>query len=136
MWFKNLVVFRLATPWSITPAALEEALARKPLVPCMGQTAMSRGWVAPKEDNGALVEALLPHFLIAHGTEEKILPASVINDEAKEKAQEFEAQRGYKPGRKQMRDIKDEITHSLMPRAFSRRKRVRACSSSSCRACT
>ncbi|MGJ8668443.1 MAG: recombination-associated protein RdgC [Oceanococcus sp.] len=126
MWFKNLCLFRLTQPWSITPAALEEQLARKPLLPCSGQTAQSRGWVAPKNDEGALVEALVPHLLIAYGTEEKLLPASVINEEAKEKARDFEAQRGYKPGRKQMRDIKDELTMSLLPRAFSRRKQVRA----------
>ncbi|ORE89097.1 exonuclease RdgC [Oceanococcus atlanticus] len=126
MWFKNLCLFRLEKPWSITPAALEEQLARKPLLPCTGQAALSRGWVAPKDDDGALVEALLPHLMIAHGSEEKLLPASVINEEAKDKAREFEAQRGYKPGRKQMRDIKDEITMTLLPRAFVRRKRVRA----------
>lgn len=126
MWFKNLCLFRLTQPWSITPAALEEQLVRKPLLPCSGQTALSRGWVPPKDEDGSLVEALLPHLMIALGTEEKLLPATVVNQEAKEKAREFEAQRGYKPGRKQMRDIKDELTMSLLPRAFARRKQVRA----------
>lgn len=126
MWFKNLCLFRLSSAWNITPAALEEQLGKKPLVPCTGAAASSRGWVPPKDDDGALVEALLPHVLIAQGNEEKLLPASVINDEAKEKARDFEAQRGYKPGRKQMRDIKDELTISLLPRAFVRRKKIRA----------
>ncbi len=126
MWFKNLCVFRLATPWSIAPGALDEILQRKPLLPCSGQTALSRGWVPPRAEDGNLVEALVPHLLIAQGTEEKILPASVVNQEAKERALRFEEQRGYKPGRKQMSDIKDEVTLDLMPRAFVRRKQVRA----------
>ncbi len=126
MWFKNLCLFRLASPWPITPGKLEEILKVKPLMPCSGQTALSRGWVGPRDEDGALVEALLPHLLIAQGIEEKLLPAAVINQVAKDKARSFEAQRGYKPGRKQMRDIKDEVTLDLMPRAFARRKQVRA----------
>lgn len=126
MWFKNLCVFRLSAPWTLAPGALEEALSHKPLLPCSGQTALSRGWVPPRESGGNCVEALPPHLLIAQGTEEKLLPAAVINQEAKERAISFEQQRGYKPGRKQMRDIKDEVTLDLMPRAFARRKMVRA----------
>lgn len=126
MWFKNLCVFRLSSAWPIAPGTLEEALRLKPLQPCSGQTALSRGWVAPREDGGNLVEALPPHLMIAQGIEEKLLPASVINEEAKERAKSFEAQRGYKPGRKQLRDIKDEVALDLLPRAFVRRKQLRA----------
>ena len=126
MWFKNLCLFQLSEPLKLTPAELEEALRRKPLTPCSGQTASSRGWVPPRDEDGNGVEALLPHLMIALGTEQKLLPASVINEEAKERARDFEAQRGYKPGRKQMRDIKDELTATLLPRAFSKRRLTRA----------
>src|SRR5690606_11468422 len=41
------------------------------------------------------------------------------NQVAKAKAQEIEEQQGYKPGRKQMREIKEAVTDELLPRAFS-----------------
>ncbi|MDF3941338.1 recombination-associated protein RdgC, partial [Achromobacter denitrificans] len=49
----------------------------------------------------------------------KLLPATVINQVAKARAQEIEEQQGYKPGRKQMKEIKERVTDELLPRAFS-----------------
>ncbi len=49
----------------------------------------------------------------------KLLPASVVNQVAKSRAQEAEERQGYKPGRKQMKDIKEAVTDELIPKAFS-----------------
>ena len=119
MWFKNLQLYRLPVPWGIELAKLEEQLARGPFQRCPSHEAMSRGWVAPRGD-GALVHALNRQWLIALRVEQRLLPSSVINDEVKERAEAFEAQQGYKPGRKQLRELKDRVTEELMPRAWAR----------------
>jgi recombination associated protein RdgC len=122
MWFKNLVLYRLAN-WSHDAAALERALSRLAFRNCSAMEMETRGWVSPRgEAEGALVHPLGPHLLIALGSEQKLLPASVINQYAQDRVQEVEAQQGFKPGRKQLRDIKLSITDELMPRAFSRRR--------------
>jgi recombination associated protein RdgC len=51
--------------------------------------------------------------------EKKLLPSTVINQVAKARAQEAEEQQGYKPGRKQMKEIKERVTDELLPKAFS-----------------
>lgn len=125
MWFKNLCLFDLEDEWTLPPAQLEERLAKHPLQPCAAMALESLGWISPR-DNGALVESLERHYLITLGHEQKLLPGSVITDAAKEKAVEFEKQRGFKPGRKQMRDFKERATVELLPRAFARRRSTHA----------
>jgi recombination associated protein RdgC len=125
MWFRNLHVFHLEQDWTLAPGALEEALARHPLTPCPAMSMQSNGWVAPTEEP-ALVQSLERQMLIALGTEQKLLPSAVINDAAKAKAIEWEKQRGFKPGRKLIREFKDRAAAELLPRAFVRRRSTRA----------
>lgn len=125
MWFKNLVVFRIDAPWTLTATQLEERLARRPLLPCSGLSLQSSGWLPPLED-GVLVQSLEKHLLIALGTEQKLLPASVVNEEVKARAAALEQQKGHKPGRKVLRDLKDQVTAELLPRAFARRSTLLA----------
>jgi recombination associated protein RdgC len=121
MWFKNLQIYRLPMPWNIDHAKLEEQLARGPFVKCPSHQPMSRGWVAPRKDGG-LVYSLAGQWLIALTVEQRLLPTSVVNDEAAERAEALEAEQGYAPGRKQMKELKERIVEELMPRAFTRRR--------------
>lgn len=123
MWFKNLLVYRL-NAWSATPDILEEKLSQLILQSCSGLEMQSRGWVSPKADGEPLVHTLGSQMLIALGMEKKLLPASVINQFAKSRAVEVEEQQGYKPGRKQMKEIKESVTDELLPRAFAVRSKT------------
>ncbi len=125
MWFKNLQIYRMKG-WNITTEALNEQLSIHPLQPCLSMAMQSIGWVSPKEENESFVAALGQHSLIALGTEKKLLPASVINQLAKERALEIEQQQGYKPGRKQLKEIKEDVTVELLPRAFTVRHKTYA----------
>jgi recombination associated protein RdgC len=83
------------------------------------------GWIAPLENDGRLVYSVGKQILCAHRAEKKLLPASVINQFVKVRAQALEDQQGFKPGRKQMKDLKLEVTESLIPRAFSLQRDTR-----------
>lgn len=121
MWFKNLQIYRLPTPWNIELAKFEELLGRGPFVKCPSNQPMSHGWVAPRKD-GALVYSLGGQWLIALAVEQRLLPSSVVNDEVKDRAELMEAEQGYAPGRKQLKELRERITDELMPRAFTRRR--------------
>jgi recombination associated protein RdgC len=121
MWFRNLQLYRLPTPWPIDLARLEEQLARGPFRRCASHEPLSRGWVSPRGD-GALVYASNRQWLVALSVEQRLLPAAVVNQEAQERAAGIEAQQGYAPGRKQMRELRERVTEELMPRAFTRRR--------------
>lgn len=126
MWFKNLQIYRLEQDWSLSAAELEERLAARPLLPCSAMSTESRGWVAPVDDDVQLVQGLERHLLVALGSEQKLLPSSVLNEAVKQRAAEFEKERGFKPGRKQLRDFKEIVAAELLPRAFTRRQTTRA----------
>lgn len=121
MWFKNLQIYRLPTPWGMELAALEEQLGRGLFHRCPSNEPMSRGWVPPSRD-GALVHALNRQWLLALAVEQRLLPGAVINDEVRERAAAIEAQQGYAPGRKQLRELRERVAEELLPRAFTRRR--------------
>lgn len=118
MWFKNLRIFRLAETWTCTASTLEAALEKQAFQPGGNRDMQSLGWIAPREDSG-LVYAANGQYLLCLRADKKLLPTTVINQVAKAKAQDIEEQQGYKPGRKQMKEIKEQVTDELLPRAFS-----------------
>lgn len=118
MWFKNLQIYRLTAPFALAPEQLDEKLAAKAFQPGSSVEMQRMGWMSPR-DNGALVHAVGGQMLITLRTEKKLLPATVINQVAKARAQEIEEKQGYKPGRKEMRELKDSVTNELLPRAFA-----------------
>ncbi len=125
MWFRNLVLYRLPSGWSLSAAQLEEKLQARPLQPCGALELVSRGWVAPAAD-GRLVHALHPHYLIALGVEQKLLPASVIRQEALRRAKLKEDSQGFPVGRRQMRELKLRVSDELRARALTRQRSTRA----------
>ena len=64
-------------------------------------------------------------MLLTFRAEKKLLPASVVTQVTKARALELEEQQGFKPGRKQMRELKEQVTDELLPRAFSIRRDTR-----------
>lgn len=118
MWFKNLKIYRLGAPWTLFGEALETALGRHAYQSSNNLEMQSLGWVPPRE-NGPLAYVSNKQILLSLRAEKKLLPATVVNQTARARAQEIEEQQGYKPGRKQMKEIKERVTDELMPRAFS-----------------
>ncbi|MDP1896885.1 MAG: recombination-associated protein RdgC, partial [Sulfurimicrobium sp.] len=102
------------------------ALASMAVRPCGHLDQQRRGWLAPRGEGGALVHVLKEQMLIALGVEQKLLPSAVINQYAQERAEEIEEQQGYKPGRKQLREIRERVAEELLPRAFARRRKTYA----------
>lgn len=124
MWFKNLQLYRLTAPWTWTSEQLEEKLSAQAFAACSSGDMESGGWLSPR-DNGMLVHTVNRQLLLQLGSEKKLLPSSVINQVTKARAAELEEQQGFKPGRKQIKELKEQITDELLPRAFSIRRSTR-----------
>lgn len=122
MWFRNLQLYRLPVPWSLTLADLEEQLARGSFHPCGSQDHQSRGWVPPR--NGTLVHSIGGQWLLSLMMEQRLLPSSVVNQEVMERAEKMAVEQGYPPGRKALRELKDRVTEELLPRAFLKRSKT------------
>ena len=126
MWFKNLKLFRLNPDWTISAQDLEEKLQAHAFVEGSPGPDTKLGWTTPLAESG-LVYELDQYYFLCLQAEKKLLPASVINQFTREKALEVEEQQGYKPGRKQMREIKEMVTDTLIPKAFSIFRQTRVC---------
>lgn len=118
MWFKNLQVHRFSAPWSLSADEVEASLAKHAFFPGTSLEMQTQGWASPR-DNGQLVHTVGGQMLLTLRTEKKLLPTTVVNQVAKARALELEAQQGFKPGRKQMKDLKEQVFDELLPRAFS-----------------
>jgi recombination associated protein RdgC len=118
MWFKNLQIFRLSPAWAIAAAELEELLSKQAFAPCGSADMQSRGWM-PVRDKGGLVHTVNRQMLLRFCTEKKLLPASVINQATAAKVAEIEEQQGFKPSKKQRKEVKEQVTDELLPRAFA-----------------
>ena len=114
-------MYRFPAPWKISASSFEEQLGRNAFRSASGFEMQTQGWASPRDDGG-LVHTVHGQMLISLCTEKKLLPASVIKEVTKAKAIEAEERQGYKPGRKQMRDLKEQVTDELLPRAFSVRR--------------
>ena len=121
MWLKNLILYRLPANWPVKAEALDKKLAGQPLTPCGSFQMESRGWISPRGD-GLFLHQQNQQWLLALGVEQKLLPASVIRQVAEERAVELAKRQAHPVGRKQMRDLREQVTGELLPRALSRRR--------------
>ena len=121
MLFKNLILYRLPKGFSLAASDLEAALDRRPLQACGSFDMQTRGFVACGYEQRTLYTQGQQHLLCL-GVEQKLLPASIINQVAKERALELEQQQGHPVGRRQMRELKARVGDELRARALTRRR--------------
>ena len=95
--FKSMIIYRIAKSWQNNLQVQEDALQRQ----------CSRS--ATRPTNAPLAEQWAMRFM----TETKVLPASVLNRKINKKAYR------RKPGKKELRDLKDEPKLDLLPMVFA-----------------
>jgi recombination associated protein RdgC len=76
------------------------------------------------EAHGALAESVGGQWILRFMTEAKVVPASVLRRKVEERCAAIEQQSGRKPGRKEARDLKDELLLDLLPVAFTKQGSV------------
>ncbi|TGV07693.1 recombination-associated protein RdgC [Alcaligenaceae bacterium 429] len=118
MQIKNLRIYRLDPSWALDAAQLSQLLEQHHFHPGTSQEPLSIGWIEPRAGHG-LAYQNDSQILLCMRSERKLLPSTVINQVARTKAIELEAEQGYKPGRKQMQEIKEQVITELLPRAFA-----------------
>ncbi|MBO8135537.1 recombination-associated protein RdgC [Dickeya fangzhongdai] len=119
--FKNLTIYRLSRDISLSEGAIETQLASFAFTPCGSQDLTKTGWVSPMGPHGdALTHVVNGQILICARKEEKILPPEVIKQVLQTQIDKLEGERHRKLKKTERDALKDEVLHSLLPRAFSR----------------
>jgi recombination associated protein RdgC len=123
--FKNVMIYRVVSGWPTAVEPLETALQQAPFTPCGATQEKSVGWVEPRgQAHGPLVEVVGGQWLLKLAIEVKAVPGSVIRRKVQEQVDHIEATTGRKPGKKEKRDISDEVRLSLLPVAFTKQSSV------------
>ena len=121
--FKNLTLYRIAPGWSPTPDAMERALDGARFVPCSATEDLSVGWIEPRgEAHGPLVEAVAGQRILRLQIETRSVPGAVVRRKAQEQADQIEASTGRKPGKKEIRALREDARLALLPQAFARQQ--------------
>lgn len=127
MWFKQIQLFQITPTIAYQPDELAETLSQLLFTPCLPSLPVSIGWVAPiDKDEAPLVHAANGYMMICLQVEQKILPATVINQTLQEKVKSIESEQARTVGHKEKQKLKAEIVFTLLPRAFSNKKRIYA----------
>ncbi|HEX2010113.1 MAG TPA: recombination-associated protein RdgC [Roseateles sp.] len=124
--FKNLTIYRVGANWQPTRQEVEDALAKGQFVPCGATEPLSLGWVPPRGiEHAPLVEVVDGHLHLKLQVESRVLPGSVVKERVDEIAEQIEEQTGRKPGKKALKDLKDQATQELLPLCFKKRSSIK-----------
>lgn len=121
MWFKNLYSFRLTRPLELDHDALQQALQAEAFQPCGKLVPFSYGWVAPLGRYGdEFCHSVGGFTMLCARKEERLLPAGVIQEQLTQKVQSIEEREARPVRSKERQQLKEEIIHTLLPKAFTR----------------
>ena len=119
------MIYRLVSGWPTAVEPLEAALQEAQFVECGATQEKSVGWLEPRgHTHGPLVEVVGGQWLLKLAMEVKVVPGSVIKRKVQDQVDHIEASTGRKPGKKEKREISDEVRLSLLPMAFSKQSSV------------
>ncbi len=122
MWFKNLTLFRCTAKFNLSPEDLAEKLETMRFHACANNAESSFGWTEPlvlDSNTDALLHITNGFIMLCGKTEEKVLPAAVVNELLQERILELETKQGNKVSKTERNTIKDELIFELLPKAFS-----------------
>ena len=114
--FKSATIYRIAGSLN--------ASRMNPFAPTQPTQEKSIGWIPPREENGALIESVAGQQIIKLAIETRSVPAATIKEEVEKACAAVEQETGRKPGKKERRDIADEVKFNLLPSAFPKRVHI------------
>lgn len=120
MWFKKAQIFKFDEKTNFTVETLQEQLQQLEFTPCPAGLPATQGWIAPSDEDERLVYAAGDFLLICLQVETKILPATVVTQNLKERVKLIESKQERKLSYKERTALKHAIYNELLPQAFSR----------------
>lgn len=120
--FKNALVYHIDQWEPPTQEDIERRLAGARYTQCRPSQPESAGWVEPRgQKHGALIESVGGQLVLKLCSETKPVPGSVVKEQLDARLEKIEAETGRRPKGKAVREIKEQIVHELLPRAFPKR---------------
>lgn len=133
--FKKCSPFELRSALPLSHASLESAMQAKPFVPTTPNQEESHGWMPVRaeeakgqggEDSkgGEMLLALDGHWFARFGMEHRRVNSAKLKDETDKAVQAIQEATGRVVGKKERRQIQDEVRQQLLPHAPTKRTQV------------
>jgi recombination associated protein RdgC len=120
--FKNALVYHIDQWEPPTQSDIEHRLEGARFAQCRPSQPEAAGWVEPRgQKHGALIESVGGQLVLKLCSETKPVPSSVVKEQLNGRLEKIEAETGRRPKGKAAREIRDQIVHDLLPRAFPKR---------------
>jgi recombination associated protein RdgC len=125
--FKNARLYLIEDTSALDAEGLENRLAERLFRPCGPLETASLGWApALGGQTQALVHAGNGCLYLCARRQERLLPSAVVAEAVDERVAEVEDREARSVGRKERRHLREEILVDMLPRAFTRSRRIRA----------
>lgn len=123
--FRNLRLYRVHGDWPESEEALSGRLLEVPFKPCGAYTERSAGFEAPVAQHPEnLARRVAGADLFRLRAQTRLLPNAAVNEALEDRVEAFVTRSGREPGRREKRDLKDEVIAELMPRALLKSDRI------------
>jgi recombination associated protein RdgC len=120
--FKNALIYRIGSWEPPSNTDVEDRLLANRFAECAASQMESAGWVEPRgKKHGSLIERIGGQWMLRLAVERKAVPAAVVKDQLEARLEKIEKDTGRKPRGKAAKEIKEEIVHGLLPRAFPKK---------------
>lgn len=117
--FKNLTVYLIPDHVQIAEGDdLIDALHADRFTPCGASQEKSAGWIPPRPGGDALAESQSGHTVLCYCVETKSVPSQMVKRRLAEEVAKIEKETGRTPGRKEKKDLKEDVVRMLLPQAF------------------
>lgn len=120
MWFKQISFYPININDLPELDALSDKLAAAAFAPVEGLSWFSEGFTAPQTFSPEWVFPADFTWSVALKRADKVLPAAVIRDFLNDKVKQIQEDENRKVGSKEKKELKEHITDTLLPKAFTR----------------
>lgn len=122
MWFKNILVYEMLEDLKYDTDTLNDELLKRAIRATHKTEKETFGWVSPfGEDSTVFAHSVNNCILLKACREERLLPASVIQETLNKQIKEIENSEARKVFKREKSRLKDDIIFDLLPRSFTRR---------------
>jgi recombination associated protein RdgC len=120
--FKNALVYNIDQWDPPTQADIERRLDGARFIECSPSQPASVGWVEPRgEKHSALLESVAGQLVLNLCSETRPVPGGVVKEQLNARLDKIETATGRRPKGKAAREIREQVVHELLPRAFPKR---------------
>lgn len=125
--FRNVRLYRLEKPSAIVADDLDQRLPERRFHPCSPLQTASLGWYPPPgEQAQALSHAGNGCIALCARRQERLLPSTVVVEALDERVAELEEREVRTVGRRERRQLREEVVLDMLPRAFTRSRQIHA----------